>query len=119
MQKKKRKEKGVLSSHLAPLFLFQHIVLKLWRFFFAVLSAVGAVSKEGSGQYYGSYIGSISNQDKGISGQFYCIDQSTVYLRNFTYTGTGSVNIFVYAGTLGSDGGYTKTGYPLRNVKGT
>ena len=116
MQKKKV---CVLSSHMAPLFLFQHIVLKLWLF--AVLSAAAeaAVSKEGSGQYYGSYIGSISNQDKGISGQFYCIDQSTVYLRNFTYTGTGSVNIFVYAGTLGSDGGYTKTGYPLRNVKGT
>ena len=25
----------------------------------------------------------------------------------------------MYAGTLGSDGGYTKTGYPLRNVKGS
>ena len=87
---------------------------------FAVLyAAAEVVTKEGSGQYYGSYIGSISNQEKGISGQFYCIDESTVYLRNFTYTGTGSVNIFVYAGTLGSDGGYTKTGYPLRNVKGT
>ena len=26
--------------------------------------------------------------------------------------------LFVYAGTLGQDGGYTKTGYPLKNVKG-
>lgn len=26
--------------------------------------------------------------------------------------------IFVYGGTLGADGGYTKTGYPLRDVKG-
>ena len=26
--------------------------------------------------------------------------------------------LFLYAGTLGNDGGYTKTGYPLKNVKG-
>ena len=28
------------------------------------------------------------------------------------------VALFLYAGTLGNDGGYTKTGYPLKNVKG-
>ena len=26
--------------------------------------------------------------------------------------------IFVYGGTLGDDGGYTKTGYALRDIKG-
>ena len=28
------------------------------------------------------------------------------------------IALFLYAGTLGNDGGYTKTGYPLKNVKG-
>ena len=27
--------------------------------------------------------------------------------------------IFVYGGTLGDDGGYTKTGYALRDIKGS
>ena len=27
--------------------------------------------------------------------------------------------VFVYGGTLGDDGGYTKTGYPLRDIKGS
>lgn len=57
--------------------------------------------------------------DQGIWGQLYSIDENTVYLRNFTYTGTGSVAIFVYGGTLGDDGGYTKTGYPLRDIQGS
>ena len=26
--------------------------------------------------------------------------------------------LFLYAGTLGNDGGYTKTGYPLRSIDG-
>ena len=56
---------------------------------FAVLSTVVA-AREQAGGYFGSYIGAISNKEQGISGQLYCIDKSTVYLRNFTYTGTGS-----------------------------
>ena len=55
----------------------------------ALSSSTAAVAKLESG-YYGSYIGAISNKDQGISGQLYCIDKNTVYLRNFTYTGTGS-----------------------------
>ena len=35
-----------------------------------------------------------------------------IYSLNF------SVAIFVYGGTLGDDGGYTKTGYALRDIKG-
>ena len=26
--------------------------------------------------------------------------------------------LFLYAGTLGNDGGYTKTGYPLKSIDG-
>lgn len=36
-----------------------------------------------------------------------------IYLLQFDITA-----LFLYAGTLGNDGGYTKTGYPLKNVKG-
>ena len=36
-----------------------------------------------------------------------------IYALNF------SVAIFVYGGTLGDDGGYTKTGYALRDIKGS
>ena len=95
-------------------------------------------------------MGTLSNKDQGISGHVYSVDENTVYLKNFTFSGTGSgtyslayyflffpspdaifkniflyllpsnsVAIFVYAGTLGEDGGYTKTGFPLRNIKGS
>ena len=40
--------------------------------------------------YYGSFIGTVSNKEQGIRGQLYSIDLSTVYLKNFTYQGSGS-----------------------------
>ena len=36
----------------------------------------------------------------------------------FFHNGLSFAALFVYAGTLGQDGAYTKTGYPLKNVKG-
>ena len=40
--------------------------------------------------YYGSYIGKLSNQDQGISGEVFSIDESTIFVKNFTYNGEGS-----------------------------
>ena len=40
--------------------------------------------------YYGSFMGTVSNKEQGISGDFYSVDESTVYLKNFTYSGTGT-----------------------------
>ena len=36
----------------------------------------------------------------------------------FFHNGLSFAALFVYAGTLGQDGAYTKTGYPLKNLKG-
>ena len=43
--------------------------------------------------YYGSFMGTVSNKEQGISGDFYSVDESTVYLKNFTYSGTGTGTI--------------------------
>ena len=40
--------------------------------------------------YFGSFIGTVSNRDQGISGELFSVDESTVYLKNFTYSGSGS-----------------------------
>ena len=40
--------------------------------------------------YLGTFMGTLSNKDQGISGQVYCVDENTVYLKNFTFSGTGS-----------------------------
>ena len=51
-----------------------------------------SVSVTARDPHYGSFIGTLSNKEQGISGQLYSIDKSTVYLRNFTFTGIGSGN---------------------------
>ena len=35
-------------------------------------------------------MGTLSNKDQGISGHVYSVDENTVYLKNFTFSGTGS-----------------------------
>ena len=40
--------------------------------------------------YLGSFMGTLSNKDQGISGHVYSVDENTVYLKNFTFSGTGS-----------------------------
>ena len=37
--------------------------------------------------YHGQLIGDISNPLEGIAGSLYSVDQNTVYLHNFKYTG--------------------------------
>ena len=63
-----------------------------------------SVSVTARDPHYGSFIGTLSNKEQGISGQLYSIDKSTVYLRNFTFTGIGSGKYFFiilkYLGTF-------------------
>ena len=57
---------------------------------FNVNFSLVSVSAKEKDSNYGSFIGTLSNKEQGISGQLYSIDKNTVYLRNFTFTGTGS-----------------------------
>ena len=45
--------------------------------------------------YLGTFMGTLSNKDQGISGQVYCVDENTVYLKNFTFSGTGSGSTYI------------------------
>ena len=61
---------------------------------FNVNFSLVSVSAKEKDSNYGSLIGTLSNKEQGISGQLYSIDKNTVYLRNFTFTGTGSGKYF-------------------------
>ena len=39
------------------------------------------------GTYYGAPIGKISNLDEGVGGTVFSVDKSTIFIRNFTYSG--------------------------------
>ena len=91
----------------------------------------------GKSQYFGRYIGPITDKVATVEGEVFAVDKSSIILTNFTHDGSdpGKSRIFkpnrynilthycyegtfIYAGTLNPDGSYTKTGYPLTDVHG-
>ena len=85
-------------------------------------------------QYYGSFIGPLTDNVASVGGAVFAVDQTSVLVTNFTHDGSDPgdsrysrygrsiistyLGTFIYAGTLNPDGSYTKTGYPLTNVQG-
>ena len=69
----------------------KRLISTVFLMWISLLVSVSAKEKDSN---YGSFIGTLSNKEQGISGQLYSIDKNTVYLRNFTFTGTGSGEYF-------------------------
>lgn len=45
------------------------------------------VTNAASNQYYGTYIGRLSELHHGVSGEVYAVDSRTLFLKNFKYDG--------------------------------
>jgi len=67
--------------------------------------------------YLGYLMGPFTDTVPGIGGFMYAVDKSSIIIKNFTFNGSDP-GTFIYAGTLNTDGSYTKTGYPLTNQHG-
>ncbi|XP_034937242.1 protein Skeletor, isoforms B/C isoform X2 [Chelonus insularis] len=68
-----------------------------------------------AGEYYGKFIGNLSELHHGVSGQVYAVDSRTLFIKDFTYDGEGPAGYF-YAGNSRAP---IINGFKLRDEKGS
>lgn len=63
-------------------------------------SLSGVTSASDADKYYGTYLGRFEGKVHGVTGQVFAVDESTLFVKHFTYDGAGP-DAYFWAGTVG------------------